>query len=101
VARGIAIPNHEGLTVADELVTNFFCHSQVMRELHSDQGRNSEHRLLQEMLQHLSKGDMWITPLHPQSNSMVEQYTKMAEEHLQKVVSTHQEDWDKRRPSSC
>jgi hypothetical protein len=35
-----AIPNQEAATVAEALVTNFFCRFGVPRELHSDQGRN-------------------------------------------------------------
>jgi hypothetical protein len=29
---------------------------------------------------------------------MVEQYTKTVEEHLRKVISMHQKDWDERLP---
>jgi hypothetical protein len=36
------IPNQE----AEALVTNFFCRFGVPKELHSDQGRNCECRLL-------------------------------------------------------
>jgi hypothetical protein len=36
------IPNQEASTVADALVTDFFCRFGVPRELHSDQGRNFE-----------------------------------------------------------
>jgi hypothetical protein len=42
-----AIPNQEAATVAEGLVTNFFCHFGGPRELHSDQGRNFESRLMQ------------------------------------------------------
>jgi hypothetical protein len=34
------IPNQEASRVAEALVTNFFCHFVVPRELYSDQGRN-------------------------------------------------------------
>jgi hypothetical protein len=44
------IPNQEALTVAEALVTNFFCRFGEARELHSDQGRNFESRLMQELL---------------------------------------------------
>jgi hypothetical protein len=40
------IPNQEVATVADALVTNFFCLFGVPRELHSDQGGNFESRLM-------------------------------------------------------
>jgi hypothetical protein len=42
-----AIPSQEASTVAEALVTNFFCRFGVPRELHSDQGRNFESRLIQ------------------------------------------------------
>jgi hypothetical protein len=44
-----AIPNQEASTVAGALVTIFFCRFGVLWELHSDQGRNFESRLLQEV----------------------------------------------------
>jgi hypothetical protein len=46
-----AIPDQEASTVADVLVTNFFCSFGIPRELQSDQGRDFESRLLQESLQ--------------------------------------------------
>ena len=44
-----AIPNQVASTVADALVTNFFCRLGVPMELHSDQSRNFESRLMQEV----------------------------------------------------
>jgi hypothetical protein len=40
------------------------------------------------------------TPLHPQSDCMVERYLKTVEEHIWKVVASHQRDWDARLPIS-
>jgi hypothetical protein len=37
-----AVPSQEASIMADVLVTNFFCHFVVKRELHSDQGQNFE-----------------------------------------------------------
>jgi hypothetical protein len=36
-------------------------------------------------------------PLHPQLDGM-ERYIKTIKEHLQKVVASHQRDWDERLP---
>jgi hypothetical protein len=36
-----ALPNQEASSVAEALVTNFFCRFRIPRELHSDQGRTS------------------------------------------------------------
>jgi hypothetical protein len=90
-----AIPNQEASTVADALVTYFFCRFGFPRELHSDQDRNFESRLMQGVLERLGISKTRTTPLHPQSDGMVERYVKMVE-HLRKVVSTPQRDWDKR-----
>ena len=46
-----AIPNQGASTVADALVTHFFCCFGVPIELHSDQGLNFESRLMQEVLE--------------------------------------------------
>jgi hypothetical protein len=44
-----ANPNHEASTMAEALVTNFFCRFGIPRELHSYQGRNFDSPLLQEV----------------------------------------------------
>jgi hypothetical protein len=87
-------------TIADALVTNFFCRFGVLRQLHSDQGRNIESRLMQEMLESLGTGKTRTTPLHPQSDDMVERFVKTVEEHLRKVGSTHYIG-TRGYPSSC
>jgi transposase InsO family protein len=87
-----AIPNQEASTVVETLVTNFFCRFGIPRELHSDQGRNFESHLVQQVLQRLGVSKTRTTPLHPQSDVMVERYIKTIEEHLRKVVASHQRD---------
>jgi transposase InsO family protein len=82
--------------VADTLVTNFICCFSVPIELHSDQGQNFESRLIQEVLEQMGVSKTRTTPLHLQSNGMVECYVTTIKKHLRKVVSTHQRDWDER-----
>jgi hypothetical protein len=93
-----AIPNQEASTVAEALVTNFFCPFGIPQELYGDQGRNFESRLLQEVLQRLGVSKTGTTPLHPQSDGVMKRYIKTAEEHLRKVVASHQRDRDARLP---
>jgi transposase InsO family protein len=69
------IPNQEASTLAEVLVTNF-CHFRAAPELHSDQGRHFESCLIQEVLQHLCVSKTRTTPLHPQSDGMIERYIK-------------------------
>jgi transposase InsO family protein len=92
------IPNQEASTVAEALVTTFFCHFGVPRELHSDQGRNFKSHLLQEVLQRLVVSKTRTIPLHQQSDGMVERLIKTVKEHLRKVVTSYQRDWDVRLP---
>jgi hypothetical protein len=92
------IPNQEALTLAESLVTNFFCRFVVPIDFHSDQGRNIESRLVQMVLEGLGINKTRTTPLHPHPDGMVERYVKTVEEHLRKAVSTHQRDWNERLP---
>jgi hypothetical protein len=92
------IPNQEFSTVAETLVTNFFCHFGIPMQLHSDQDSNFESLLLQEVLQRLGLSKTRIILLHPQSDGMGESCINTFEEHLRKVVASHQRDWDERLP---
>jgi hypothetical protein len=69
--EAFAIPKQEASIEAEALVTNFFCPFGVPWELHSDQGRNFESRLIWEVLQHLGVSKTRTTPLHPLSDGMV------------------------------
>jgi transposase InsO family protein len=92
------IPNQEASTVAEALVAKFFWRFGIPQELHSDQGCNFAFHLLQEVLQCLGVSKMCTTPLHPQSDGIVECYINRIEEHLWKVIMSHQRDWDERLP---
>jgi hypothetical protein len=92
-----AIPCQETSTVADAFVTNFICRFGVLRELHSNQGRNLVFRLRSWNVLRISKTR--TTTLHPQSDGTVDRYVKTVEEHMRKMVSTYERDWDKRLPS--
>jgi hypothetical protein len=41
---------------------------------------------------------MSTTPQHLQSDGMVERYIKTVEEHLRKIITLHQRDWDEKLP---
>ncbi|UYV63913.1 K02A2.6-like [Cordylochernes scorpioides] len=93
-----AIPNQEAATVARVLVDNLICRFGVPLELHSDQGRNFESEIFRELCQVLGIWKTTTTPLHPQSDGMVERFNKTMVEHLSKVVEQNQRDWDRRLP---
>jgi len=60
-----AIPNQEASTMADALVTHFFFLFGVPIELHSDQSRNFESWLMQEVLEWLGWKNWNNTPTPP------------------------------------
>ena len=74
-------------TVAEALVKALTLESL---ELHSDQGRSNVFR---EMCALLGTKKTRTTPLHPQSDGMVERLNRTLEAQLSKFVSEHQQDW--------
>lgn len=93
-----AMPNQEATTVARVLVDNLVCRFGVPLELHSDQGRNFESNIFQELCRLLGIHKTRTTALHPQSDGMVERFNRTIEEYLSKVVERHQKDWDRHIP---
>ena len=93
-----AIPNQEAATVATKVVEEFVARMGVPRQIHSDQGRNFEAAVFQEMCALLGIEKTRTTPLHPQSDGMVERYNRTLEAMLAKFVSENQRDWDEHLP---
>ncbi|XP_050507422.1 uncharacterized protein LOC126885038 [Diabrotica virgifera virgifera] len=89
-----ALPNQEAATVAEVLVKELFSRFGVPLEIHSDQGRNFESALFQNVCKFIGVNKTRTTPLHPQSDGMVERMNRTMGKHLSKVVSENQRDWD-------
>ena len=93
-----ALPNQEAATVADVFIKEWICRFGAPNELHSDQGRNFESALFQEVCKTFNIRKTRTTPLHPQSDGMVERMNRTILRHLSKVVADHQRDWDQHLP---
>ena len=93
-----AIPNQEATTAARVLVGEFMARFGIPRQIHSDQGRNFESKVFQEMCKSLGMDKTRTTPLHPQSDGMVERFNRTIEEMLSKFVAENQRDWDSHLP---
>ena len=93
-----AIPNQEATTVARVLVEEFVARFGIPRQIHSDQGRNFESKVFQEMCQTLGMDKTRTTPLHPQSDGMIERFNWTIEGMLSKFVVENQRDWDSHLP---
>ncbi len=92
------LPNQEASTVADVLVKEFICRFGVPLEIHSDQGRNFESKLFAEICRLLGMKKTRTTPLHPQSDGMVERFNRTLLAQLSKFVDHNQRDWDRHVP---
>ena len=88
------LPNQEATTVAKVLVNEMICQFGVPLEMHSDQGRNFESALFKEVCRLLGMTKTKTTPLHPQSDGMVERMNRTIEVQLSMFVQDHQRDWD-------
>ena len=67
-----SLPNQEAVTVAGFLVKEFLCRFGTPQIIHSDQGRNFESAIFTEMCQLLGIAKTRTTPLHPESDGIVE-----------------------------
>ena len=67
-----SLPNQEAVTVAGFLVKEFLYHFGTPQIIHSDQGRNFESAIFTEMCQLLGIAKTRTTPLHPESDGIVE-----------------------------
>ncbi|KAL5502559.1 hypothetical protein EMCRGX_G009355 [Ephydatia muelleri] len=66
--EAFAIPNQEPVTVAEKLVEEVLCRFSIPEQLHSDQGRQFEGKLMQEVCKLLHINKTRTTAYHPQSD---------------------------------
>lgn len=74
--------------MAEALVENVVSRFGVPMELHSDQGRNFESELLGPVMKILGINKTRTSPLHPQSDGMVERFNKTILDYLSKFVQS-------------
>ena len=94
------IPDQQAETVASKLVEEFVCRFGVPTELHSDQGRNFESGVFQEMCKILGIRKTRTTPYNPKSDGLVERYNRTIVNAVSLMILPHQSqrDWDEYVP---
>lgn len=93
-----AVPDQSAVTTAERLTEEFFSRFGLPEELHSDQGRNFESQVLTEMCRRLGVRKTRTTPLHPQSDGLVERFNRTLATQLAILTDRHQRDWDRHLP---
>ena len=88
------VPNHTASTVAAAVIYRFVARFGIPQQIHSDQGREFEGNLFQEMCDLLQVDKTRTTPWRPCSNGMIERFNKTLGAMLRQLTSSHQRDWD-------
>ena len=66
------IPNQEATTVAKKLMESMFSRFSMPEQIQSNQDRQFEAKLLQEVCKQQDIRKIYIAPYHPQSDGLVE-----------------------------
>lgn len=94
----VPLPDITAQTVAQAFVTNFICRFGTPIEIVTDQGRQFESELFQELCKYLDIDKKRTSPWHPQTNGLVERFNRTIVNMLRKYVAPHQRDWDQHIP---
>lgn len=93
-----AVPDQEAETVVEVLVEGMFSRFGVAETVHCDQGQNFESRIFATMCERLGMQKTRTTPLHPQSDGLVERFNRTLAKQLAILTAEHQRDWDTHLP---
>lgn len=97
-SEAFAVPNHNALTVADKIVSEFFSRFGVPKQLHSDQGKEFESELFHAVCTRLGIEKTRTTPYRPQSDGLVEKFNQTLQVMLSAFVNKCRNDWDNHLP---
>ena len=87
------MPNQTTETVADCLL-KLVLEQGVPERLHSDQGRQFEAAVFQELCRRLGISKTRTTPYHPQSDGMVERFNRTLKDMISKYLKLDGSNWD-------
>ena len=85
-AEAFALPNQEAALVSQKLVEEVVCRFGVPHELHSDQGRNFESQIFQEVCKRMGITKTRTTPFNPKSDGLVERTNRTIVQILAKLL---------------
>ena len=89
-----AIPDQTALTCAEHLVDAVISRFGCLLTLHSDQGRNYEGKLINELCKLLEIRKTRTTPRRPQCNGQTERFNCTMTQMIKAYIKGEQRDWD-------
>ena len=92
--EAVPVPDQEAATVANAFIDRIVSIFGVPVLLHTDQGSNFESTLFKEVCRILGIQKTRTTPLHPQSDGMVERGNRTINNMIAAFVSENQQNWD-------
>jgi transposase InsO family protein len=90
----VAIPDQTAETTARACVDNFFSRLGVPFQILTDQGRNFESKLFQQLCKILEIHKSRTTPYRPSANGQVERYNRTVMDAIRCYVGKNQTTWD-------
>jgi O-acetyl-ADP-ribose deacetylase (regulator of RNase III)/transposase InsO family protein len=93
-----ALPEQTAQIVAEEFLTRFITTFGCPLHLHSDQGRQFEGRLFQELCRLLEITKTRTTPYHPSGNGQVERYNQVILQMIRCFIEDNIKTWDDELP---
>ena len=94
-AEAFSLPDQQAETVARTLVLEFVCRYGAPLELHSDQGRNFESALFQEVCRLFEIVKKRTSPYHPSGNGLVERFNRTLGSLIRSYLKGRPSDRDK------
>ena len=96
--EAIPLPDQTAVTTTNALVEHWISRFGCPHSLHSDQGRNFESKLFEQIMQLLEMDKTRTTPFHPQSNAVIEGMNKTLQNMLAKCINEEQSNWSHQLP---
>ena len=92
------LPDKTAQSVADAFFNQVVCRFGMPIVIHSDQGREFENRIMQELCTLCGSHKTRTTPYHPESDGLVERFNRTLLMMLAMFASKNREDWDELLP---
>ncbi len=88
------IPDQTAETVAHKIVYEFISRFGAPLDIHSDQGRNYESNIFQQVCKLLQIHRTRTSPYHPSSNGQAERFNQVIVNMIAAYVDDNQRNWD-------